>query len=124
MICKTLQDLTSVWTEGEKPRTENWDKRVGDNGRCPQDGTRRMFATIHSTAETLRLSNANSRYLGMGYGECIHPDSPASPFIFYCVIQKNPEDIVDHLSNLLFFRIFWIDIAKRKHPILPHWTLQ
>lgn len=56
----------------------------------------------------------------MGYGEGVHPHAPASPLVFDGVIQQNPEDVIHHLSDLLLFRIFRVDVAKRKHPVLPH----
>lgn len=59
-------------------------------------------------------------YLGMGYRKSIHPYSPASPFIFYCMVQENTENVVNHLCDLLLFRVLRINVTQRKHPVLPH----
>lgn len=63
------------------------------------------------------------RYLRMSYRKRVHPDSPASPFIFDCVIKKYSENVVDHLCDLLLFRALWIDVPEREHPVLPHRAL-
>lgn len=59
-------------------------------------------------------------YLGMSYRKSIHPHSPASPFIFYCMIQENTENVVNHLCDLLLFRVLRVNVSQRKHPVLPH----
>lgn len=57
-------------------------------------------------------------------GQGIHPDPPASPFVFDRVVEQDPEDVVDHLSYFLFLGVLGIDVSQGKHPVLPHRTLQ
>lgn len=63
-------------------------------------------------------------YLGVCYGQCIHPDPPASPFIFDGMVQKDPKYVVHHLSYFLLFWVLWVDVSEGEHPVLPHRALQ
>lgn len=56
--------------------------------------------------------------------QCVHPHTPATPLIFYCMVQQNPKYGVHHLSYLLLLRSLWIKTTKGKHPLLPDRALQ
>lgn len=63
-------------------------------------------------------------HLGVCNGQGVHPDPPASPLVFDCMIEQDPEDVVDHLRYFLFLRVLGVDVSQGKHPVLPHRTLQ
>lgn len=63
-------------------------------------------------------------YFGVGYGECVHPHTPAAPLVLDGMVEKNPEDVVNHLSDLLLLWVLRVNVAEREHPILPNGTLQ
>lgn len=65
-----------------------------------------------------------STHLRMGYRKCVHPHTPPSPLILDGMVEQNTKDVVHHLSDLLLFRVFRVDIAKRKHPVLPYGALK
>lgn len=65
-----------------------------------------------------------SIYFGVGYGECVHPHTPATPLMLDGVVEKNPEDVVNHLSDLLLLWVLRVNVAEREHPVLPNGTLQ
>lgn len=60
----------------------------------------------------------------VGYRECVHPHTPPSPFVLDGMVEQNAKDVVNHLSDLLLIRVFGVDVAKRKHPVLPHRALK
>lgn len=60
----------------------------------------------------------------MGYRERVHPHAPAPPLVLDCVVEENAKNVVHHLSNLLFIRVFRVYVAKREHPILPYGALK
>lgn len=62
--------------------------------------------------------------LGMGDGQGVHPDAPAAPLIFDCMVEQDAEDGVNHLCDFLLLAVSWVDEAQREHPLLPHRTLQ
>lgn len=51
-------------------------------------------------------------YFGVGYGEGVHPYTPSTPFMLDCMVEQDAEDVVDHLGNLLLFRVLWVNVAQ------------
>lgn len=58
--------------------------------------------------------------LGVGDGECVHPHTPASPLVLDGMVEQDSEYVVDHFGDLLLFRVLWVNVAQREHPVLPH----
>lgn len=63
-------------------------------------------------------------YLRMGDGQSIDPDPPAPPLVLDGMIQKDPEDVVNHLCDLLLLWVLGVYVSQREHPVLPHRALQ
>lgn len=62
--------------------------------------------------------------LGVGDGQRVHPDAPATPLVFDGVVKEDAEDGVDHLCDFLLLVVSGVDVAEREHPLLPHGALQ
>lgn len=62
--------------------------------------------------------------LGVGDGQGVHPDTPATPLVFDRVVEQDSEDGVDHLCDFLLLCGARVDEAQREHPLLPHGALQ
>lgn len=73
---------------------------------------------------TLLRTNKEMSHLGVRNRQGIDPDPPPSPLIFDGVVEKNPEDVVHHLSYLLLFWVLWVDVSEGEHPVLPDRALQ
>lgn len=63
-------------------------------------------------------------HLGVSNGQGINPDPPTSPFVFDCMVEQDPEDVVDHLSYFLLLWVLGVDVSEGEHPVLPHRALQ
>lgn len=63
-------------------------------------------------------------HLGVGDGQGVDPDPPAAPLVLDGVVEKDPEDVVNHLGDLLLLGVLGVDVSQRKHPVLPHGALQ
>lgn len=60
----------------------------------------------------------------MGYRERVHPHPPAPPLMLDGMVEENAENVVYHLGDFLFIRVFGVYVAQREHPILPHGALK
>lgn len=65
-----------------------------------------------------------SPHLRMGDGQGVDPDSPAAPFVLDGMVQKDPEDVVNHLCDLLLLWVLGVYVSQREHPVLPYGALQ
>lgn len=63
-------------------------------------------------------------HLGVGDGQGVDPDPPAAPLVLDGVVEKDPEDVVNHLGDLLLLGVLGVDVSQREHPVLPHGALQ
>lgn len=63
-------------------------------------------------------------HLGVGDGQGVDPDPPTAPLVLDGVVEKDPEDVVNHLGDLLLLGVLGVDVSQRKHPVLPHGALQ
>lgn len=63
-------------------------------------------------------------HLGVGDGQGVDPDPPTAPLVLDGVVEKDPEDVVNHLGDLLLLGVLGVDVSQREHPVLPHGALQ